>query len=115
MTEPSSPTPLSHQGRRQPTQIWFNRAELAAILGVYGKLVAVGECRDYAIGAFSDHALFSMFERTSDAPTWLVEKRPALARAQGAYSVSNSAGLVVKRAHELEHVLRVFDAARFRR
>lgn len=94
--------------------VWFNRKELDLILLVYGRLVAQGECRDYAIGAFADHAVFNMHRRTSEAPSYTIEKRPELARRQGAYSVSNAAGLILKRGHELSQVLKVFDAGRFR-
>jgi hypothetical protein len=89
------------------------RKELEAILRVYGRLVAEGECRDYAIGAFPDHAVFCMHKRTSDAPSWTVEKRPELARKQGAYCVLNATGQILKRGHDLLQVLRVFDRRRF--
>ena len=45
-------------------KVWFARPELDLILRVYGRLVAEGECRDYAIGAFGDHAVFCMHKRT---------------------------------------------------
>lgn len=109
----SSASGFSPQSGRPPTQIWFNRRELDLILAVYGKLVALGECRDYAIGAFADHAVFAMHRRSSEAPTWTVEKRPELARRQGQYCVSNAAGLILKRGHELANVLSVFDKKRF--
>ena len=94
-------------------RVWFDRKELDLILRAYGRMVAEGECRDYAIGAFSDHALFHMFRRASEAPTYVVEKRPELARRQGAYSISNSTGQILKRGQELEQVLRIFDKKRF--
>jgi hypothetical protein len=94
-------------------QIWFDRRELDLILWAYGKLVAEGECRDYAIGAHSDHAAFCMHKRASEAPTWIVEKRPEFARKQGAYSISNATGMVLKRGQDLQQVLRLFDKRRF--
>jgi len=104
----SSSAPATAQKR-----VWFDRKELDLILRAYGRMVAEGECRDYAIGAFGDHALFHMFRRASEAPTWIVEKRPELARRQGAFSVSNGTGQILKRGHELEQVLRLFDKKRF--
>lgn len=101
--------PASPGGTRQ---VWFDRRELDLILWAYGKRVAEGDCRDYAIGAHSDHAAFCMYRGTSEAPAWIVEKRPELARRQGAYSVSNAAGLVLRRGHDLAQVLRVFDRKR---
>ena len=94
-------------------RVWFDRKEMDLILRIYGRLVAEGECRDYAIGAFGDHALFAMHKRASEAPTWTVEKRPELARRQGAFSISNGTGQILKRGHELAQVLRVFDKKRF--
>lgn len=94
-------------------QVWFDRRELELILWAYGKLVSAGECRDYAIGAHADHAAFCMYRRASEAPTWIVEKRPELARKQGAYSVTNATGQVLKRGHELTQVLKIFDKSRF--
>jgi len=112
MTQTSQPgSPSASQSA--PRQIWFDRRELEQILWAYGKLVAEGECRDYAIGAYADHAAFCMYKRASEAPTWIVEKRPELARRQGAYSVTNSAGLVLKRGQDLTQVLRLFDRKRF--
>ena len=94
-------------------RIWFDRKELDLILRVYGRLVAEGECKDYAIGAFGDHAVFCMHRRASEEPTWTVEKRPELARKQGAFSVINATGQILKRGHELAQVLRVFEKKRF--
>lgn len=94
-------------------KVWFQRQELDLILRVYGRLVSEGECRDYAIGAFDDHAVFCMHRRASEAPSFTVEKRPDLARRQGAYCVVNASGQILKRGHELAQVLRVFDRRRF--
>ena len=96
-----------------PARIWFDRRELEAILRVYGRLVAEGECRDYAIGAFADHAAFCMHKHASEGPTFTVEKRPELARKQGAFSIVNASGHVLRRGHELAQVLKVFDKKRF--
>ena len=96
----------------EPT-IWFHRTELDQILGIYGRMVATGEWRDYAIDGLKDRAVFSIYRRASEAPTYIIEKRPELARRQGAYSVVNEAGLILKRGHDLSYVLRVFDKKRF--
>lgn len=90
-------------------QIVFNRQELAAILTVYGRKVASGEWRDYAIDLNRDKAVFSVFRRASEVPLFRIEKDPALARKQGAYSVVAAGGLILKRGHELVRVLAVFD------
>lgn len=92
--------------------VFFERRELNQILRVYGRMVAAGEWRDYAIAGGAETAVFSIFRRSSEAPLYRIEKRPALARRQGAWAVLTAAGLIVRRGHELEQVLRVFDKGR---
>ena len=92
-----------------PRQVSFHRRELDLILQVYGRKVAEGEWRDYAIDHLEDRAVFSIFRRTSEMPLFRVEKVPALARKQGAYKVVAAAGMILKRGHDLESVLRVLD------
>lgn len=87
----------------------FDRHELGKILNIYGRMVASGVWRDYAIDLLSDRAVFSIFRRTSEVPLFRIEKNPKLANKQGAYSVIAASGLIMKRGHELERVLRVFD------
>jgi hypothetical protein len=113
MTDQSQTVSHSPSSVSAPQRIWFDRRELDLIFGVYGRLVAEGECRDYAIGAFGDHAVFCMHKRASEEPTWTVEKRPELARKQGAYSVVNATGHILKRGHDLAQVLRMFEKRRF--
>jgi hypothetical protein len=92
-------------------QVTFERGELDRILGLYGRKVAAGEWRDYAIDFLKDRAVFSVFRRTSEIPIYRIEKSPRLSRRQGAYSVVSATGLILKRSHELERVLRVLDPA----
>jgi hypothetical protein len=96
-----APAPVNH--------VTFDRRELDRILNVYGRKVAEGEWRDYAIDFMKDRAVFSVFRRASEVPLYRIEKDPKLARRQGAYSVISATGLVMRRGHELERVLRVFD------
>jgi hypothetical protein len=92
-----------------PAAIAFNRQELNEILEVYGRKVADGEWRDYAIDHRRDEAVFSIFRRTSEVPLYRIVKQPRLARRQGAYSVVTATGLILKRGHDLANVLRVLD------
>lgn len=94
-----------------PALVSFDRRELNHILGVYGRMVAAGEWRDYAIDMLKDRAVFSIFRRTSEMPLFRVEKTPRLARRQGAFSVTAAGGLVLKRGQDLAQVLKVFDKA----
>ena len=89
--------------------VTFNRRELDRILGLYGRMVAAGEWRDYAIDFLKDRAVFSVFRRASEVPIYRIEKNPRLARKQGAYSVVSATGLIMRRGHELDRVLRVLD------
>jgi hypothetical protein len=99
-----SPAALPVSGR-----VTFNRLELNRILNLYGRMVAEGEWRDYAIDFLKDRAVFSIFRRASEVPIYRIEKDPRLARKQGAYSVISASGLVLRRGHELDRVLLVID------
>jgi len=90
-------------------QVTFSRRELNRILDLYGRKVAAGEWRDYAIDFLKDRAVFSVFRRSSEVPIYRIEKNPKLARRQGAFSVISATGLIVRRGHELERVLRAID------
>ncbi len=87
----------------------FDRGELSRILTIYGRMVAAGEWRDYAIDFQGEAAVFSIFRRTSEMPLFRVEKRPKLRARQGMYAVIAATGHVLKRGHDLAQVLRVFD------
>jgi hypothetical protein len=92
-----------------PTRVTFNRFELNRILNLYGRMVADGEWRDYAIDFLRDRAVFSVFRRASEIPIYRIEKDPRLARKQGMYSVISATGLILRRGHELDRVLLVID------
>jgi hypothetical protein len=92
-----------------PARVTFDRRELHRILDLYGRMVAAGEWRDYAIDFLKDRAVFSVFRRSAEVPIYRIEKSPRLARRQGAFSVISATGLIVKRGHELDRVLRVLD------
>lgn len=94
---------------RDPPPVTFHRRELDQILWIYGRMVGEGEWRDYAIDHTRDKAVFSVFKRSGDVPLYRIEKDPKLAARQGAFSVINANGMVLKRGHELQMVLKVFD------
>ncbi|MFV0292400.1 MAG: DUF2794 domain-containing protein [Paracoccus sp. (in: a-proteobacteria)] len=99
----------SHPFQTQHDRIAFDRVELAAILSVYGRMVAVGEWRDYAMTFLSDVAVFSIFRHSAENPVYRVEKRPGLRSVQGMYAVIAMDGQILKRGHDLRQVLRFFD------
>lgn len=97
----------SSPGREKVTV--FDRHELREIFRVYGRKVAEGEWRDYALDMGADKAVFSVFRRSCEWPLFMIEKAPKLARKQGAYSVIAATGLILKRGHDLTRVLGVLD------
>jgi hypothetical protein len=94
---------------QSPSRVTFSRLELNRILNLYGRMVADGEWRDYAIDFLKERAVFSVFRRASEVPIYRIEKDPRLARKQGMYSVITATGLILRRGHELERVLLVID------
>jgi hypothetical protein len=88
---------------------FFNRHELKLILDLYGRMVAAGEWRDYAIDDDGDSVMFSVYRRSSEMPLYQIEKRPKLARKQGAYSIRSASGEILKRGQSLDTMLRFFD------
>lgn len=92
-----------------PSIVRFDRQELSAILNVYGRNVAAGLWRDYAIDLLRDRAVFSVFRKSTEFPLYRIEKVPKLARKQGAYSVIAAGGLILKRGSDLSRVIAVLD------
>lgn len=110
-----SETPQSQAGNgvipfpapAKPATVTFDRRELSELLNLYGRMVAAGEWRDYALDFGRERAVFSIFRRASEIPLYRIVKDPALARRQGAYSVIAQGGLILKRGQDLAQVLRV--------
>ena len=104
-----NPSPQSHPAPPSRPVVAFNRRELDTILRLYGRMVADGEWRDYAIDLLKDKAVFSVFRRSSEMPLYRIEKDPKLSRRQGAYSVIATGGMILKRGQDLAQVLRVLE------
>ncbi|SFA47581.1 Protein of unknown function [Paracoccus halophilus] len=90
-------------------RVAFDRAELGVILSLYGRMVAAGEWRDYAMSFLREVAIFSVFRRATEHPLYRIEKRPRLRAAQGQYAVIGMDGRVLKRGQDLRIVLRVLE------
>jgi hypothetical protein len=86
-------------------QTGFDRVELTRILDLYGRMVAAGQWRDYAMSFERDHASFAAFRRTAERPELRIEKRPALRMKQGMWALISEQGAVLKRGHDLNAVL----------
>lgn len=89
--------------------IAFDRQELSAILSVYGRKVAEGTWRDYAIDHHRDKAVFSIFRRTSEVPLYRIEKQPKLRNKQGLYAIVAQTGAILRRGHDITQVLKAID------
>ena len=108
-----TPTPFAPPNRPAQSgatdQISFDRRELAAILAIYGHMVAAGEWRDYGISCLSEAAIFSIFRRTAENPLYRIEKRPKLRNRQGMFALFGAEGQVLKRGHDLAQILRELE------
>lgn len=86
-------------------QVGFERTELTQILNLYGRMVAAGNWRDYAIDLGRDAAIFSCFRRATERPEYRIEKRPDLRNKQGMWVLVGEGGAVLKRGHDLGPIL----------
>lgn len=96
-------TPFPQRGGHVVTA--FDRAELMRILDLYGRMVAAGHWRDYAMQFDRDVASFAAFRRATERPEVRIEKRPELRLKQGAFALVSEHGAVLKRGHDLNGVL----------
>ena len=90
---------------RLPAIVAFDRRELQLILSVYGRKVALGEWRDYAMDMGQEAAVFSAFRRSAERPEYRIEKRPALRQRQGMWALVGEGGQILKRGQDLHNVL----------
>lgn len=97
-------TPFPLQAARA-AQVGFERDELQRILDLYGRMVAAGLWRDYAMDFGKDAASFCGFRRAAERPEARIEKRPALRAKQGMWTLYGEGGQILKRGHELSGVL----------
>lgn len=111
MTDHSTIIPFGQpqKGKTAAHTIFFERSEFEAILNIYGKMVASGYWKDYAISGAKDVATFAVFQKASERPIFRITKTPALRHKQGAYAILSSQGQVVKRGQELSQVLKYFE------
>jgi hypothetical protein len=108
-TDPSAWRGGEHRAHAPASKVTFSRRELDRILRLYGRKVADGEWRDYAIDFLKDRAVFSVVRRSSEVPIYRIEKNPKLDRRQGAFSVISATGHILRRGQELDRVLGALD------
>ncbi|MFN3953763.1 MAG: DUF2794 domain-containing protein [Pararhodobacter sp.] len=97
--------PFASAPQPAPETVSFDRHELGAILSVYGRFVAAGLWRDYAISCLRERAVFSIFRRAAETPLYRIEKLPRLRQRQGLYALYGPDGQVLKRGGTLSQVL----------
>ena len=102
-------TPTPFPAPPPSEKVAFDRAELSVILGLYGRMVAAGEWRDYGISFLKEAAIFAVFRHTAEHPLYRIEKRPRLRARQGQYAVVGMDGRILKRGADLKTVLRVLE------
>lgn len=101
---------VHHDHKKQyKLPVHFQKAELALIMSLYGRMVAAGEWRDYGISPLKDIAIFSIFKRTAEYPVYRIEKCPGLSTKQGVYAIIAMDGRILKRGNDLKAVLRVLE------
>jgi hypothetical protein len=86
-------------------QVGFERWELMRLVDLYGRMVAAGLWKDYAIRFGKDAASFCAFRRHAETPEFRIEKRPALRLRQGQWALIAEDGRTVRRGPELGPVL----------
>jgi hypothetical protein len=111
MTDQSTIIPFLNprQHGAAPHSIFFSRPEFEALLNIYGKMVASGHWKDYAVSGAKEVATFAVHQKASERPVFRITKTPALKNKQGAFSILNSQGQILKRGHELPQVLKYFE------
>ena len=87
----------------------FDKRELGLLMGLYGKRVAEGEWRDYALNFGRHVARFDIHRRASEQPLYSVMKNPDLAAKGGLFQVVVQGGLILRRSNDLVQVLRVLE------
>lgn len=85
------------------SQIAFSRAELNRIVDLYGRMVAAGLWKDYAIELRPDAAAFWAFRRAAERPEYRIEKRPGA--RQGVWTLIDETGRVLRRGDALTPIL----------
>lgn len=99
---------IAHDGE-SASLTYLHRKELHIILNVYGRMVADGIWKDYAIDTLKDEAVFSIFKRSTEMPIYRIIKQPSLANKQGAWRITSMSGQILKRGKSLPTLLKYFD------
>ena len=105
-TSTTAPLPVADA---KASTVYFSRRELGSILNIYGRMVAAGFSRDYAIDQLADMAVFSIFRRASEMPIYRIIKEPTKRDRQGMWRIVGMDGRIYKRGHDLGRLLVFFE------
>ena len=105
---------IIHPKKKIESKVSFNREELGKILNIYGKMVALGEWRDYGISTLNDFSVFSIYRHSSEYPIYKVKKFPKNSNKKEFFSVIAMDGKILKRGNDLSEVLKPLEAKLFR-
>ena len=100
--------------RNYENKVCFNKNELGKIFNIYGKMVSIGEWRDYGISVVKDFSIFSIYRHSSEHPIYTVKKIPKMSNKKEVFSVTAMDGKILKRGNDLSSVLKPLEAKLFR-
>ena len=90
-------------------KVAFDKKELGQILRIYGRMVALGEWRDYGIAMLRDFSVFSIYRHASEYPIYRVKKTVRNANKPEIFSVITMDGIILKQGPDLQSVLRSLE------
>ena len=105
---------IIHPSQKIESKVSFNKEELGKILNIYGKMVALGEWRDYGISILKDFSIFSIYRHSSEHPIYKVKKFPKNSNKKEVFSVIAMDGKILKRGNDLSLVLKPLEAKLFK-
>ena len=100
---------LNKKSKAGNEPVYFNKTELGLILNLYGRMVSAGLWRDYSLEESRKSISFNVYKRASDQPIYRMQKSPHLAAKQGAYAILGQGGVLLKRGHTLDTLLKYFN------
>ena len=103
------------QIKNQDELVSFDKKELSYIFSIYGRMVALGEWRDYAISVLRDNSVFSIYRHTSEYPIYRLKKSPKNKSRDEIFSIIEMNGKILKRSNDLSLVLKPLEIKLIRR
>ena len=96
-------------------KIAFNKKELGKILNIYGRMVAIGEWKDYGISILKNLSVFSIYKHNTEFPIYMVKKNMIRTDKRVIFSVVAMDGQILKKGYDLSSVLKPLELKLIRR